>query len=335
MLSPLNRLTDRTGLVEHAWYAVPRTGYGYCTDDNGRALGLVCEVGGTDAALLAWRYLTFLRNAHVGSGVFKLRLRGDNHWTDDATSDDANGRALRGIGTAAATGPSPSLRRAARAFFNQVHMWRSDSWRATANAALGASALLVAEPNHRGARTLAADALADLPRPRLNKAWPWPEGRLAYENALLPRSLIELGELLGDSQAVEDGASLLRWLISVESLEDRFSFVPVGGRGPGGPQPAFDQQPVEAWAMAEAALVAMRVTPGATFAWAVERAINWFDGHNDVQLSMVDQVTGGCYDGLEPKSVNQNQGAESQLAVLAVRLVGYRFFNQFQLAGPL
>jgi len=41
-LSHLVRMTDDTGLFEHACGAVPRAAHGYCSDDAGRALALNC-----------------------------------------------------------------------------------------------------------------------------------------------------------------------------------------------------------------------------------------------------------------------------------------------------
>jgi hypothetical protein len=40
VLSHLDRMTDCTGLVQHAIYGIPRRESGYTTDDNARALRL-------------------------------------------------------------------------------------------------------------------------------------------------------------------------------------------------------------------------------------------------------------------------------------------------------
>ncbi len=49
----------------------------------------------------------------------------------------------------------------------------------------------------------------------------------------------------------------------------------------------------------------------------LERAANWFEGHNDLGCSMIDATTGGAYDGLTPSGANLNHGAESTLALIA------------------
>jgi hypothetical protein len=121
-------------------------------------------------------------------------------------------------------------------------------------------------------------------------------------------------ERLDDAAAA---VSTLAWLVREETLADRFSFTPVRGRGPGDRRPAFDQQPIEAWAMADACARAHSVTGDARWARAVERAAAWFLGDNDAGVKMFDAATGGGFDGLETSGVNRNQGAESTLAFVA------------------
>ena len=43
-------------------------------------------------------------------------------------------------------------------------------------------------------------------------------------------------------------------------------------------------------------------------------ALDWYFGRNRLGISMYDEQTGGCYDGLERDGVNRNQGAESTLS---------------------
>ena len=48
--------------------------------------------------------------------------------------------------------------------------------------------------------------------------------------------------------------------------------------------------------------------------------VGWFRGVNDLGVSLVDPETHACRDGLHPGGVNQNQGAESILALLLAEL---------------
>ena len=61
-LDHLHHLTDGTGMLQHAIFAIPNYGEGYTTDDNARALivsALLEEVGNSEAVGLATRYLAF------------------------------------------------------------------------------------------------------------------------------------------------------------------------------------------------------------------------------------------------------------------------------------
>ncbi len=173
-------------------------------------------------------------------------------WTEDAGSDDASGRAVFGLGTAAARAPWPDVRDPAQTLFDTAVRFRSTHPRALCAAVLGAVEVLNVFVDHHGARRLVADAADLLPTLADDREWPWPEPRLTYANALIPEVLLAVATTRADHSAATDALVLLDWLVNEESGENGFSFVPVGGRGPGGSKPAFDQQPIEAWAMADA-----------------------------------------------------------------------------------
>jgi hypothetical protein len=313
-LRHLARLTDGTGIVEHARGDAPRDRLGYCTDDAGRALALAVRCStDPDAERVARTSARFLERAWDGGTRFRLRLRSGG-WTDDAGSDDANGRAIFGLGCATAGAPWDDVRGRAATIFGAAVAFRSSHPRALAHAILGATAVLHGEPDHRGARALVRDAADLMPRPTADARWPWPEPRLTYGNALVPHAALALARVCGDTAAFEGALALLDWLVREETLGRSFSFVPVSGRGPGDRKPAFDQQPIEAWTMADACCAAYAWTDDPVWAAAARRAGQWFLGANDTGVVMYDPTTGGGYDGLRPHGVNRNQGAESTMA---------------------
>jgi hypothetical protein len=317
-LRHLAALTDEVGVFEHARFGEPRRDLGYCTDDAGRLLAVVCSLpADPDARRLATVALGFLNRARAGESTFRLRLGGGGRWTGEPSSDDATGRALLGLGTAAATAPWPDVRDPARLLFDRCAGFRSPYPRATAYAALGALAVLAVAPHCVPARMLADDAAVSLPGPVNEPGWPWPEPRLSYGNAVLPEALLALAHANGDERAQREALALLRWLVDAETRETWFSFTPVGGRGPGDAKPAFDQQPIEAWAFADACARAFTLTRDERWAGDVARAAAWFTGDNDVGVGVFDPGTGGGFDGLKRRGVNRNEGAESTLAFVS------------------
>jgi hypothetical protein len=326
-LRHLAHLTDDVGIFEHAHLDQRRVDLGYCTDDAGRLLGLASTMAqDPDAHRLATVALEFLRRAHDGDGgTFRLRLGADGQWTDDPASDDASGRALLGLGTAASAAPWPEVRSGALQLFDAAAPeFRSVHTRAVAYAALGAVAVVGTMPGRPGAQRIVDDAAASLyagldpgPGPAPGPTWPWPEPRLTYANALIPEACMAVGAVHGDPRLVAEALALLEWLVEHERRGRWFSFTPVGGQGPGEAKPGFDQQPIEAWAMADACARAYAHTGEDRWAAEVARAADWFSGDNDIGIAMFDPITEGGFDGLEAQGVNRNQGAESTLAFVA------------------
>ncbi len=330
-LRHLQHMTDDTSLFEHAMGALPHRSLGYCTDDAGRGLAVAVRSSEPGAEALAERWLTFLVQAHEGEDGFRLRMGFDRRWTGDPSSDDASGRAIFGIGVAAAVSPWGPVRREARRLFELVSGFRSNHPRATAHAVVGAAELFAADARCPSARSLVEDGLAALPRGTDDHRWPWPEPRLAYGNALLPEALIAAGHALGDGSAVDEGLRLLRWLVDEETSDGHLSVTPAAGRGPGDARPAFDQQPIEAGQLADACARAFVVTGDHGWLDPLRLCVGWFEGSNDVGVPMFDRETGGAFDGLEPAGVNENQGAESTIALVATLQHAARFE---ELSGP-
>jgi len=312
----LRRLTDSGGLYEHAEGVTPRWEHGYCLDDVARALVVVCrERDVPELDDLREQYLTFVLEAQELDGRFHNRRESDLTWSDAASVEDCWGRALWGLGTAVAR--APHLRaRALEAFDRGVEL-RSPHKRAMAFAALGAAEVLAALPQHKKARALMTAVAIAVGRPAVDKAWPWPEPRLSYANAVLPEALLAAGAALDSPSLVADGLGLLGWLLDRQTPDGHLSVVPAGGRGPGEILPMFDQQPIEVAALADACARAHRIAGRRRWAEGVELAASWFLGTNDSGTAMHDPIDGGGFDGLEPAGRNENQGAESTLALLA------------------
>lgn len=315
----LLRMSDNTGLLEHARGATPRREHGYCLDDVARGLVVLGREPDLSPTMLRLTqcYLTFTTHAQSGSGTFHNRLSYDRRWTDTPDTGDWWGRALWGLGTVAARSPLNWLREEAMDRFDLGATQRSRYPRSMAFAALGAGEILDRYPDHDCARELLNSCIAMAGRPGGDPGWPWPERRLDYANALLAEQLLVGGEHLGDDQLLVDGLRLLEWLLRVETYEDHLSVTPAGGWSPQQPRLRYDQQPIEVAAIADACARALRLTGDERWAVGVRRALGWFSGDNDLGVPMIDFGTGGGFDGLGAHAASANQGAESTLALLS------------------
>src|SRR6266498_3108623 len=103
-LDHLRAMTDSVGLFQHATLSAPNPAFGYCTDDNARALLFVTQAQLTtpDPVLqeLSGIYFEFLRQAFgTQAGVLKNLLSADASWVAEDGPGDAPGRALWAIGS--------------------------------------------------------------------------------------------------------------------------------------------------------------------------------------------------------------------------------------------
>src|ERR1700747_299179 len=88
-LDHVSRLTDDTGILQHAIFSVPNYGEGYTTDDNARALILAVLLEQLRASVpsktvsLSSSYLAFLEHAfNQNVGRFRNFLQYDRRWAE-------------------------------------------------------------------------------------------------------------------------------------------------------------------------------------------------------------------------------------------------------------
>ncbi len=334
-LDHLYRMTDDTGIFEHAVFIVPNRAEGYTTDDNARALivavlmnelGIEEQSGATD---LASRYLAFLWHAFDPvSKRFRNGLTYARQWEEEVGSEDSHGRALWGLGTVLGRSKNPGLRGAAGRLIEPAIPPIVDftSPRAWAYALLGLHEYLERFPGDSAALS-AADVLANrllhLYRGNRSDDWHWFEEGLAYSNARMAQALIRAGRRSGNEEMLSAGLEALDWLTVLQRSEEKGHFVPIGSQGfysRAAARARFDQQPVEASSVVSACLEAFRATGKSRWRDEAWSAFNWFLGRNDKQIALYDSSSGGCRDGLHPDRANENQGAESTLSFLTALL---------------
>lgn len=315
-LSHLDRLGDHRGVFEHAEGTLRREEHGYCTDDNARVLLVTADEADTGTARTLTRIsLRFVLDAQDTNGRVRNRRDRLGRWTDVGSEADCWGRAVWALGVTAARHDDSLIRLLARNGYDKSVARRSVWPRAMAFAALGAAGVASVEPDHAPSRSLLSDALSVIGTVP-DGAWCWPEPRLTYANATLAEAVIAAGALLDRVDALDRGLTMLGWLLDRETARGHLSVTPVGGAGPEHSGPAFDQQPIEVAALADACWRAFTVTGDEAWLRGVRAAAGWFDGDNDSGAPMSDVDSGGSYDGLLEHGVNRNQGAESTLALI-------------------
>jgi glycosyl transferase family 1 len=328
-LSHLLRMTDSTGLFQHAIFSIPNFSEGYCTDDNARAFVLAVLLGELgeepeSVRTLATTYAAFLHHAFdVKVKRFHNHMSFDRRWLDAQGSEDCQARALWALGMGVGRSPYRSFQIMAGQLFALAlpALTEFTSPRAWAFGLIGI---------HEYLRRLGGDSLVNQTRETLTfrlmellerncqPDWCWFERELSYDNAKLAHALILSGQATGQRAVLERGLKALRWLTELQTSENGH-FRPIGTNGfyrRGGPRANFDQQPIEAQSTVSACLDAYRATSDFSWYEQAQRAFDWFIGWNDLGLELYSAETGACRDGLHVDRVNGNQGAESTLAFL-------------------
>jgi len=328
-LSHLSRMTDSTGVFQHAVFSVPNFSEGYCTDDNSRAFILAVMLGelGEDpdrVRALATTSAAFLHHAFdLKNRRFHNHMSFDRRWLDEQGSEDCHGRALWSLGTGVGRCQFRSFQMMAGQLFALAlpPLTGFTSPRAWAFGLIGI---------HEYLRRLSGDSLVNQTRETLIRQlmdrfdasahpdWQWFEEELSYDNAVLAQALIVGGRATGQPAVLERGLQALRWLTELQ-MSGKGHFRPIGSNGfyrRGGERATFDQQPIEAHATVSACLEAYRATADSWWYEQAQIAFDWFIGRNDLGLELYSPGTGGCRDGLHVDRVNRNQGAESTLAFL-------------------
>jgi glycosyltransferase involved in cell wall biosynthesis len=328
-LNHLSRMTDSTGIFQHAIFSIPNFSEGYCTDDNARAFilaTLLSELGEEPERVrtLATTYAAFLHHAFdLKTKRFHNHLSFDRRWLDEQGSEDCHGRALWALGVGVGRSPYRSFQIMAGQLFALAlpALTEFTSPRAWAFGLIGI---------HEYLGRLSGDSLANQTRETLTsrlmelfertaqRDWCWFQEDLTYDNAKLPHALILSGRATGQPEVLERGLQALRWLTELQ-ISEKGHFRSIGSNGfyrRGGMRANFDQQPIEAQAMVSACLEAYRATSDLWWYEQAQRAFDWFIGWNDLGLEVYSPKTGGCRDGLHVDRVNRNQGAESTLAFL-------------------
>jgi hypothetical protein len=328
-LDHLFRMSDSTGIFQHASFTVPNFAEGYCADDNARALVLAVMLQklGHDSPPInacAATYAAFLNHAFDRpTRRFRNFMSFDRRWRETVGSEDCQGHALWALGLCVAQAGQGSFQMLAAELFEQALPVAADftSPRAWAFTLIGIDEYLRRLSGDRRANQIRESLTAKLMQRHADAAkdeWQWFEEVVSYANAKLSHAMILSGRCMNNDTMLELGLKTLRWLVKVQT-SDAGSFRPIGSNGfyPRGKERAlFDQQPIEAQATVSACIEAYHATSDMFWVAEARRAFEWFLGRNDLGLALYDASTGGCRDGLHVDRVSQNQGAESTLAFL-------------------
>jgi glycosyltransferase involved in cell wall biosynthesis len=325
-LAHLRRMTDDTGIIQHATYSVPARRTGYCLDDNARALIVAVHAdrvhGTAETRSLVTTYLSYLHGSQNPDGNFRNFMSYERVLESAPPSDDCVGRAIWALGVTAELADDEGCRRLAGEMLQcALPHARTLGPRGTAQAILGLVSFLSGNPDDAtGIREQLAFLVAklmNLYRENASPDWRWFEATLTYDNAMLPFALFAAYGVTGERASLRDARESLEFLEEVCFEGDRLKLVGnTGWHSRGGEKAFADEQAIDAAAFVLAFRSAYMVTKDRHYLRRMREAFAWFLGANRLGLPLYDFATGGCRDGMGVSQINQNQGAESTICFL-------------------
>jgi len=325
LLDHFQRMTDSTGMYQHAKFTIPDRNHGYCTDDNSRALIAMTkyykEYDDPEALRLLEIYLSFVCHAQRPGGTVHNFMTFDRKWIEPEPQHDSLGRSLWALGTVMTSPPSPTYLSIIKDLFdNSVQHVPTLSLRGMAYSILGMADYLKQFPGASEIKrhlTHASKRLLQALLDNTDEDWLWFEHLISYDNAVLPHALMLAGEILEDEELIDAGLKTCKFLLKHTYNGSHFSFVGCKGwMEKGGKKAQFDQQPLEAVSTILMLQQAFIATQNKKYAKLQIKAFDWYLGANDIKTPIFDFKSRGCYDGLERNGVNLNQGAESLVSFM-------------------
>lgn len=337
-LTHIKRLTDHTGILQHAKFGIPDLKEGYCLDDNARALLMACmyykEKKDPEALELMTTYLSFVHYMQKEDGRFHNFLSFNRNYLDEVGSEDSFGRTIWALGYLLAHAPMDAYYQAVKMIFSRAapNFGKIQSIRGIAYTIIGICHYLKVhtsdEVMKRSLRTL-TDSLMLHYEQNKTENWKWFEVLLAYDNGILPLALLHASQNLRDKKVAEVAFASMDFLTEHTLKDSHLSII--GNKDwyiKDKERSVFAQQPLDAQAMVLMYHQAYRVTRNRDFLKKLFTSFMWFLGENDMRMSLYDDETKGCCDGFEKDGINRNQGAESTLAYFISHLTVLQAFEE-------
>ena len=330
LLTHIKRLTDDTGIIQHAKFGIPNLKEGYCLDDNARALLVALMAYKQKKDPLAFEmmpvYLSYIHYMQRKNGLFGNFLSFSRHFLDDVGSEDSFGRTIWALGYLLGNAPNDAYYQTGKLVFFEAapNFEKLKSIRSIANTIIGICHYLLSNPGDdqmtERLRNLAQKLNKQYKEHRTEK-WHWYEALLAYDNGILPLAMLHAAEILNDEEITQTAMESMHFLTEVTMKDGYLSII--GNKEwykQEGKRSRYAQQPIDALAMVLMYHQVFHLTKDKEYLNKLFTAFMWFLGDNDLRMSLYDFETKGCCDGFENYGVNRNQGAESSLAYLISHL---------------
>lgn len=328
----LFRMTDSTGILQHAKFSIPDYNHGYTTDDNARALIVAINQyeNTRDIKFLAliYKYVSFINYAKTKDGFFRNFMNYSKVFIDENGTEDCFSRTLIAL----------SYLHISSIEDEGIKEWTYVTLKQTLRNVLllkypiSIAYALIALSNLHDEKKFSkevkiylevlSEKLVNLYERNTDRKWKWFSDKMTYANAILPYSLLRAFAVTEKEKYNKVAIESLDFLTEI-LFKDKILRL-IGNKGwyqKGKERSYFDEQPIDACDCVIAYSEAYKITEKIKYKEKAIQSFKWFLGENILKKSLYNNISGGCRDGIEKDDLNMNEGAESLISYLISRMV--------------
>ncbi|SHG52400.1 Glycosyltransferase involved in cell wall bisynthesis [Flavobacterium fluvii] len=343
-LNHFKNLTTPFGMIQFSIINQPDLESGYTLDDNARALVAMCqhfELTNDEGDLeYINQYFNFIKFCFQDDGTFLNYVDKEKKFTkqNNENLDDANGRAIWALGHLISLGeilPTGLYKNAVLTM--ELALKNVSEMNSTRAVAFIIKGIYYSNLKHHSIQNVLlmqhlANKLVQMYKHEAKDDWQWFESYLTYANSILPEAILcaylTTGETIYREIAEKSFDFLLSKIYRNNSIrvisnkgwhtnDEELNLEKIGG-----------EQPIDIAYTILALSKFYNVFKDEKYLEKMEIGFSWFLGNNHLHQIIYNPCTGGCYDGLEDKYINLNQGAESTVSYLMARLAIQKQLNQ-------
>ncbi len=332
-LSHVKNMTTDFGMIQFSKINKPDINSGYTLDDNARAMIVACrhyELSRDESDLdLISTYLRFIKFCQQPDGSFLNYVNQNKEFAQqnyETNLEDSNGRAIWALGNLLSikailpqqlSDEAESIIEKSLPSIDKIHSTRAMAF------IIKGLYYQNAEDNIPLLKKL-ANRLVKMYQHEKHKDWHWFENYLTYGNGVLPEALLCAWITTKDEMYKQVADESFKFLLS--KIFSKGGIKVISNKGwlqketVKSPESIGGEQPIDVAYTILALSTFYKVFKDEKYLQMMRSAFSWFLGKNYLHQIIYNPATGGCYDGLEEKNVNLNQGAESTVSYLMARL---------------
>ncbi|MEG1579770.1 MAG: glycosyltransferase [Bacteroidaceae bacterium] len=332
-MNHLKRMSQHFAMIQFSKGNRPDLSTGYTLDDNARALMALCqlytETADSSCEKYIKRYLNFIEYCAQPDGSFLNYVDKSLLFTtqnQEVGLEDSNARALCALGYFISyqdSFPDSWGTEAMRVFEATLpRLLHIQSPRSIAFTIKGLAFYnqRYPKPEILSMIQTLSDRLIGYYQTSVDGAWRWFEAYLTYDNSVLPESLLYAWKATGNAMYKEIAKESFDFLLDKTFTGHQIKVISNQGWLQKKEKSCnYGEQPIDVAGTVIALKTFFDVFKEPQYKTKQQDAFSWFLGNNHLQQIVYNPATGGCYDGLEEKNINLNQGAESSVCYLMAK----------------